>query len=43
MHKIIQLISKDLYNKNMPPSMKVVTCSLDELDEKPNHTKTLKS
>jgi hypothetical protein len=27
----------------MPPSMKVVTCSLDELDEKPNHTKTLKS
>jgi len=32
-----------LYNKNMPHSMKVVTCLLDELDEKPNHTKTSKS
>ncbi len=33
MHKVIQLISKKLYNKSMSPSM---TCSLGELDEKPN-------
>ncbi len=32
-----------MYKKNMPPSMKVVTCSLDELDEKQKHTKTSKS
>jgi len=43
MHKILQLIKNFLYNNNMPPSMKVVTCPLDELDEKPNHTKTSKS
>ncbi len=43
MHKILQLISNFLYNKNMPPSMKGVTCSLDEFDEKPNHTKISKS
>jgi hypothetical protein len=43
MHKIIQLISNFLYNKNMPLSMKVVTCSLDERDEKPNQIRTSKS
>jgi hypothetical protein len=30
-----------MYNKNIPPSMKVVTCSLDELDEN-RYTKTSK-
>ncbi len=35
------MISNILYNKNMPPSM--FTCSLDELDEKINHTKISKS
>jgi len=43
MHKIIPLISNFLYNKNMSPSMKGVTCSLNEFDEKPNHTKISKS
>jgi predicted nucleotide-binding protein (sugar kinase/HSP70/actin superfamily) len=30
-----------LYNKNMPPFYES-TCSLDELDEKPNHLKISK-
>ncbi len=41
MHKVIQLISKKLYKKNMHHNEN--TCSLDELDEKPNHTKISKS
>ncbi len=42
MHKIIQLISNFLYNKKHVPFYES-TCSLDELDEKPNQTKILKS
>jgi len=42
MHKVIQLISNFLYNKKMPLFYES-TCSLDELDEKPNHTKISKS
>jgi hypothetical protein len=38
MYKVIQLISNFLYNKNMPPFYES-TCSLDQLDKKPNHTK----
>jgi hypothetical protein len=40
-HKIIQLISIFLYKKNAP--FYENTRSLDELDEKPNHTKISKS
>jgi hypothetical protein len=39
MHKVIQLISKILYKKNMSLSM---TCSLGELDEKPKSNKKFK-
>jgi hypothetical protein len=42
MHKCIQLISNFLYNKKHAPFYES-TCSLDELDEKPNHTKISKS
>jgi len=42
MHKIIQLISKKLYNKKHAPFYES-TCSLNELDEKPNHIKISKS
>jgi hypothetical protein len=42
MHKIIQLISNFLYNKNMPFFVKVVTRSLDELDEKTKSYKNFK-
>jgi hypothetical protein len=42
MHKVIQLIFKKLYNEKIPLFMKT-TCSLDELDEKPSHTKISKS
>ncbi len=38
MHKVIQLISNFLYNRNMPPFMKVHVHWM-ELDEKPSHTK----
>jgi hypothetical protein len=41
MHKVIQLISNFFYNKNIPLFIKS-TCSLDELDKKPNHTKISK-
>jgi len=41
MHKVIQLISNFLYNKNMWPFYES-KCSLDELDEKPNHKKMSK-
>jgi hypothetical protein len=40
MHKVILLISKKLYNKNMPPSMKAYVHY--EFDEKPNYTKLSK-
>jgi len=39
MHKVIQLISNFLHNKSMPLLCQYVMCSLDEFDEKPNHTK----
>jgi hypothetical protein len=42
MHKVIQLISKKLYNKNMPLFYENI-CSLYELDEKSNYTKISKS
>jgi hypothetical protein len=41
MHKFIQLISNFLYKKNM--LFYENTCSLDEIDETPNQTKTSKS
>jgi len=40
MHKVIQLISKKITTKNAP--FYESTCSLDELDDKPNHTKMWK-
>ncbi len=42
MHKVIQLISNLLYNKNMPPSMKVYVHYMN-LMKKPNYTKISKS
>jgi len=41
MHKVIQLIKKNLYKKNVP--FYENTYSLDVLDEKPNHTLISKS
>jgi hypothetical protein len=41
MHKVIKLISNFLYDKNIGPFYEN-TCSLDELDEKPNQTKISK-
>ncbi len=42
MHKVIQLISNFLYNKNMPPFMKVYVHYMN-LMKKPNYTKNLES